>query len=266
MRPAAIALLVASSAGCNSAPLRTEALGPYVGGGDWSTSECRRSQEQCVARLASEAVGGTTRDFALLDQHGYRVRLSDFCGRTVLLSVGAMDDADSADWMSRIPEILEGVDENVDLTILTTWNRNEDGDVPEPEDVRAWSRTLAERFPELEATVWPPAELPDEPIAGHLGLPVLLDPPRFENAAAAAAASWAASNVPEPLLRFRLEREVAGRYGIREYPHFAVLHPGSLDLDVAPLRIVAVGTDLDADGLITAAQRNPFEDLTPTCE
>ena len=107
--------------------------GPYEGGGEYPTSECSRAGEQLVADSAGEQLWddelgadqlGRTRDFSLLDHHAYRVRLTHFCGDTVLLVVGDMGEP-QLDWLDDLPEWTDGRDETApDLTIMTTWWAN----------------------------------------------------------------------------------------------------------------------------------------------
>lgn len=205
---------------------------PYADGGDWPVAPCTTADLARAAADQTEAIGGTTRDFALFDQFAYKVRLSSFCRHTVLISVGSMVGEDDVAWLSRIPEIEDGVLPSAPpLTILTTWFRGPSGSEPDVGDLR--------RFADVH----------------QLEVPVLRDRPRFENAARAASAFWLASDLGEPSFRYRQDMEVATRWRIAESPHFVVLHPG--------LRIVAAGADLDTDCLIEAAQTSP--DLFVPC-
>ena len=227
---------------------------PYVEGGDWQIAPCTQAQRRALAAAADETVGGVTRDFALLDQYAYRVSLSDFCDNTVVVVVGDMG----------VPESVAAIDDLValydtrpsggtDLTVITTWYRTSDDRVPEVGDLRRFSELVGADL--LERGADPDGHLTNT--AGVFQLPMLRDPPRFENAAIAASAMWLASDAPQPFVRFQRETEVAGRWGVRVLPFYAVLHPPEAGTSDPPT-LVALGSDLVADRIIEAAQTNPL--------
>lgn len=235
---------------------------PYVEGGNWTIDPCDRQERRLIAARADERLGGGTRDFDLLDQYAYRVSLSDFCGHTVVLTVGDMGAPESVAAMDDLVALYDTrPTTHVPLTVLTTWYRTADGAVPGAGDLRRFAESVGSDL--AERNVDPDGNIVDAD--GTLQVPVLRDPPRFENAATAAAAMWRASDVPEPYIRFRRETEVAGRWGVREVPFYVVVHPGTSDQGVAipTPRIVAMGQDLEADRIIEAAQTNP--DLWVPC-
>jgi hypothetical protein len=229
---------------------------PYADGGNWAIDQCDRAERLLIEARADEQIGGGTRDFTLLDQYAYQVSLSHFCGHTVVLTVGDMGIEESVAVFDDLVSLYDGRSPSAPpLTVITTWYRTADDRIPGAGDLRRFAELVGTDL--LERGVDPDGHIVDD--QGTLLIPVLRDRPRFENAAAAAAAMWQASDAPEPLIRFRRETEVAGRWGVRQVPYFAVLHPpvtGS-GVDTPTPILVALGPDLEADRIVEAAQIDP---------
>jgi len=244
---------------------------PYEGGGDYPISECSNSGRQVVAATAGEELWdpeltdtdaeqrGRTRDFRLLDDHGYRVRLTHFCGDTVLLVVGSMQDPvdpqapGPIDWLDDLPDWLQDRDPQAPrLTIMSTYWANADGEVPTVGDLRRFRAIVQETRGSDSFTYSFPVDDPEPGDDGTRSIITLQDPYRFEDAAPAASAMTVVSNVPpdpDPSRRYRREHEVRDRWAHRSEPYFVVLHP--------VLRIVAMGDDPEEDGIIEALRAVP---------
>ena len=227
--------------------------GLYADGADYWTEQCTTAGRQLVASRATEILGEGTRDFALLDRYGYRVRLTDFCGNSVLLVLGDMSDPDVLDWIDELPGWLEDRDPRAPpLVILTAWFANLDGEVPGVGDLRRFAEVIA------ETRGSDPFEYTYTLSYNHDGgafdyeldlteeIGLIRDPYRFEDAAAAASVMNIASDIPEESRRSRREQELASRWGVREGPYFVALEP--------TLLIQALGDDPVEDGIIEALQ------------
>lgn len=227
--------------------------GLYADGADYWTERCTTGGRQLVASRATEILGEGTRDFALLDRYGYRVRLSDFCGNSVLLVLGDMSAPDVLDWVDELPGWLEDRDPRAPpLVIFTAWFANLDGEVPDVGDLRRFAEVIA------DARGSDPFQFTYTLSYNHDGgafdyelditeeIGLLRDPYRFEDAAAAASVMYIASDIPEESRRSRREQELASRWGVRDGPFFVVLEP--------TLLIQALGNDPVEDGIIEALQ------------
>lgn len=224
---------------------------PYADGGDYRTTPCSTEARRQVASRATEIIGEGTRDFALLDQFGYRVRLTDFCFSSVLLVVGDMSDPQSLSWLDELPNWLEDRDPGAPpMVVMTAWSSNLDGEVPTAGDLRRFAEVVA------EAKGSDPFRYSYDLRYNFDGGPIdsvqtvtdrialLRDPYRFENAAAAASVMYVASDIPDEFRRSRRSQELASRWGVRQGPFFVVLEP--------TLLIQAMGYDPVEDGIIEA--------------
>lgn len=242
-------------------------VGPYDGGGEYPTTECTQAFRAVIAETAGEELWdtdvtdtdgrqrGRTRDFRLYDEHGYRVRLTHFCGDTVLLVVGDMRTRDDPEaetplgWLDELQGWLDARDpEAPPLTIMTTWYADEDGDTPTVGDLRRFREQVeAERGVDAWTYTYPtPGGEETRTIL------TLQDPWRFPDAAVATYVMALASDVPVgdgPDRRFRREHEVRDRWTFRAAPNFVVLQPS--------LRILAIGEDPVEDGIVEELQTAP---------
>jgi hypothetical protein len=237
--PSLIGLSLAGASGCAGL---LDSLGDdadlYRDGGGYPTRPCSTAGRQALARYATNEVGGTTRDFALLDQYGYRVRLSHFCGHSILLAIAAMDDPEDSAWLDPLPELAaERPPEAPPLTVITVWVRAPDGEIPGVPELRAHAVRLAEGHPETvscDPTLY--NEDTTGPTCSFRGayvlrfprtLPVLQDPLRLQgygDLPAAAGVQWVASDVPPPE-DLRPLREVSSRFRFRSLPAFVLMEP-----------------------------------------
>jgi len=119
---------------------------PYAGG--WAIDPCNTD---IVA--TGDQPGAVTADFALLDQHGDRVRLHDFCGREVLLVTSAMwcgpcqDEAPHLQaWYERYRD--EG------FIVMTLLGENTAGAPPTQSDLQSWATSYGLEHPVLSDANW----------------------------------------------------------------------------------------------------------------
>ncbi|MFK7928119.1 MAG: hypothetical protein AB8H79_08005 [Myxococcota bacterium] len=228
----------------------------YEEGGNYPANACSTAERRSIAAAATESIGGGTRDFSLLDRYAYRVRLTDFCDRSILLVIADMSDGDALNWLDDLQGWLDDRDPDADrLVIFTAWFSNADGQVPDTGDLRRFAEFIeGVRGPDaFTYTLKRSATLGDDPDADlvevdfEIGL--LRDPFRFENAAAAASVMYEASDVPDEFRRNRRPHELRTRWGVRQGPFFVVLEPD--------LTIRALGEDPVEDGIIEALQTLP---------
>lgn len=215
---------------------------PYADGGAWLTPAIDAGIEvRCRPpdpRFIGPDIGDRPRDFELLDQFAYRLKLSSFCRHTVLLTVGETGDPDVAALIAALPDLLADRRATEPFLTITTWYRTPAGRVPEPADIRQQA---------LDLGIDPETGEVD----GHK-VAVVRDQARFPGAAAAAAVQWAATNVPSEIRsRGQVEREVAGRWSLRSTPFYVVIHPG--------LVTATCGVDL-ADHQILEAFLDPLDE------
>lgn len=106
----------------------------------------------CVEGEAGRRPGDAAEDFGLADQHGELVILSDYCGKVVLLQMGAMwcpqcqDDAQAI-----VPRLETHGDELVILNLLV---ENGASDPPRQIDLEAWAEHFEITTPVLADKGW----------------------------------------------------------------------------------------------------------------
>lgn len=270
---------------------------PYAGGGEYPVDRCSSAEQARIANEAGEALWrealgdtdgpqvGRTRDFALLDEHGYRVRLTHFCGHTVLLvsdrmpwpplppededededgsgdtdaPVGPCDggpdlDLSHLDWLRELPDWLEGRADGPPVTVMSTWWGDSSGEAPSVGELRRFRDAVTCQINAEEGDDGGDPWVYTDPGTGLRREVLLLqDPWRFQGAAAAASAMYVVSDVPpdpDPSRRYRREREVRDRWRLGSAPGFVVLQPA--------LRITALGRDPVQDGIIDALRADP---------
>ena len=239
---------------------------PYAEGGNYATSTCTTRMRREVATSAGEVLWetdltdtdppqqGRTRDFSVLDDYGYRVNLTDFCGHTVLLVVdhlpeGLGDDDAEVElplWLSQLDDWAEDRDPDAPrLTVLSAWSSANGATAPSLSELRDLRDMLDERG--LSEVTYPRSDGSGGVAWVKTPVVLLQDPYRIEDAAAAAAAMSVVSTVPDdpdPDRRYYREREIRDRWDISQPPYYVVLHP--------ILRIVAKGHSPVHDGIIDA--------------
>jgi len=135
--PGALLVISLGASGCaSSEPPRKQLSGPA----------CEQGAE------SGEGVGSLIEDFALEDQHGETVLLSDFCGQVILLQMGAMWCPTCQSEAERIPELLESF--GTDFVALNVLSENGAGDPARPVDLDAWAEHFDLTSPVLADPGW----------------------------------------------------------------------------------------------------------------
>jgi peroxiredoxin len=110
-------------------------------------------QGGCTDGTVGTAEGDLMEDFALQDQNGNTVRLSDYCGSVVLLEMGAMWCGVCQEYASEIPETMAEYGSQ-GLVILNLLAENEQGGTPSQSELTEWATTYGITTPVLADANW----------------------------------------------------------------------------------------------------------------
>lgn len=97
--------------------------------------------------------GDLAQNFVLKDQQGDDTYLSDFCGRVVVLQMGAMWCRSCQLEASRIPALMDDFGER-GVVVVSLMAETVEGKPPQPRDLEAWDVTFDLNTPVLGDRSW----------------------------------------------------------------------------------------------------------------